>query len=352
VSADPSGPNLSPRASAIKELLQDRTLRRVSQRDLWRLLDQVDPATRADARRRHLLHEVLAELSAAKVVLLPSHASYDTSEDPPIPQFVTLPAPPAEPKPPVRRVVWHPALAWAAETRLLPRQRTDLELINNWLHMHRDDLVVPLQERSIEVFGHEKALDRLLGTNLFGPGRLTLDLLYARRVAPPLTVEKVGEGNLLLVAENSATFDSLLRALSVAKRHRISMVGWGAGAGFEASVASISRLRPRITRVLYFGDVDEKGLRIPANAATLAAAEGLPPISPALGLYTALIDLARPQGGQRKLSRSVAEELSEWLAPEHRNKVNHLLITGNRLAQEAVGLTHLLKTDEWTQDLR
>ena len=44
---------------------------------------------------------------------------------------------------------------------------------------------------------------------------------------------------------------------------------------------SIRQLHPPVLSVRYFGDLDEKGLRIPASA---AAAEGLPPLRSAAGL--------------------------------------------------------------------
>lgn len=50
----------------------------------------------------------------------------------------------------------------------------------------------------------------------------------------------VGDGDTVLVVENSDTFDSLVRALGE-RPGRVGVVGWGAGggAGFEASVLSL-----------------------------------------------------------------------------------------------------------------
>lgn len=47
-----------------------------------------------------------------------------------------------------------------------------------------------------------------------------------------------------------------------------------------------------------------------------------------------------------------ARDLVAWLAPEHRNQATALLRTGRRLAQAAVGLAHLLRTDLRTDGWR
>ena len=342
---------LSARAARIADLLGDRKTRRVPLRELWRILDQADPALGTDSRRRTLLDTALRELATARVLDLPSDRSFDRTEAPPLPKFVTLLAP--DPNPTQRRtVVWHPALAWAADARLTPPQYVTLETVNAWLHRHRDELIVPLRERSLDIFGHEKVLDRLLGTSLFGPGRLTLTLLRTRRTTVQFTSAVVGDSSLLLVVENSDTYDSVLRALTNRSDHGVGIVGWGAGAAFEASVLSIPRFDRPVTDVAYFGDLDEKGLRIPTNAATLAQREGLSVLRPATGLYAALYRLAAPQTSQRKVLPATASTITAWLDPAHRTQAVRHLVAGERLAQEAVGLAHLLRHDDWLADLQ
>ena len=340
---------LSPRAAGVAVRLADWPRRRVALVELWRIFDQVDPASRTDGRRRGLLADTLAELAQAGRLRLPASGSFERTEQPPLPRFVSLPEEPPAPPPP-RPVVWHPHLSWAPDARLTPTQRTVLERVNRWLHTHRDPLVVPMRERSVEVFGTEKALERLVATSLFAPGRLTLDLLRCRRVAPRFPAAPVGSGELLLVVENSDTFDSLTRALREVPDHRVGSVGWGAGTAFEASVRSVSR--ESVREVRYFGDLDEVGLRVPASAADLARREGLPPLRPATGLYGALLELAVPQSGQRKVAAAAASELATWLAPAHRAAATTLLVGGQRLAQEAVGLAYLLRHRDWLTDLR
>jgi hypothetical protein len=346
-----TGATLSARAQRMADSLAAWPRRRVQLAELWELLDQIDPSTRMDIRRRRILSELITELAAADVAELPAGRSYDRSEIPALPRFLTLPRDSPAPEPP-QAVIWHPSLAWAPQAGLTRSQMRTVEQVNQWLYNTCDHLVVPSRERSLEVFGDEKALDRLIGTALFGPGRLSLELLRCRRVAPRLYCESAGDGDLLLVVENSDTFDSLLTVLSDRGDHRIGFVGWGAGTGFEASVLSIARIGRAITEVKYFGDLDENGLRVPANAAVLAGSAGLPPVRPATGLYGAMFRQGAPQPGLRKLSADVAADLARWLGSDHHAQAARLLVTGERLAQEAVGLSYLSRHDDWLEDLR
>ncbi len=304
-----------------------------------------------DIRRRRILSELITELTAADVAELPGMRSYDRSEIPALPKFLILSRDRPVPEP-RRVVVWHPSLAWVPQADLTRSQLYTMERVNQWLHDSRDHLVVPSRERSLEVFGDEKALDRLAGSALFGPGRLTLGLLGCRRVAPRLHYESAGDGDLLLVVENSDTFDSLLTVLRDRGDHRVGLVGWGAGTGFEASVLSIARIDRTITEVRYFGDLDENGLRVPASAGELAVSVRLPPVRPAAGLYEVMFRQGAPQSGQRMLSAESAADLVTWLSPDQRAQAARLLVTGQRLAQEAVGLSYLSRHEDWLEDLR
>ncbi|HKR50387.1 MAG TPA: Wadjet anti-phage system protein JetD domain-containing protein [Pseudonocardiaceae bacterium] len=337
----------SGRVDRLAEQLAGWPRKRVPLPDLWRLFDEVDPATRGSTRRRQLLADCLTELGTAGVIEFPAAASFDRTQRPPLPQFVTIPA--IDPsRGPVRSTVWHPDLSWAATLRVTGAQAELLEQVNAWLFRGAgaDQPPVPLRERSLELLGAEKALDALVGTSLFGPGRLTLGLLRTYRVTVPLHVTSVSAGDVLLVVENSDTFDSLRRALTE-EPGRVGTLAWGAGAGFESSVLSVASVEPAVREICYFGDLDAAGLRIPAAASRLAEQEGLPAVQPATALYTALLAVGRPRGGQLPLDTQRADELVGWLDPQHRQPCQLLLTEGNRIAQEAVGLAYLTTTSDW-----
>lgn len=337
---------LSVRAQRLATKLAAWPRQRVQLHELWRLLDQVDPATRMEAGRRRILLGLITELAASEVVRLPAARSHDHSENPPLPTFLIVKRETAAP-PALKPMIWHPSLAWVPRAGLTRAQEETMGQVNNWLHESREQLMVPSRERSLEVFGDEKALDRLVGSVLFGPGRLTLELLRCRRVPPRLHCEPAGSGDLLLVVENSDTFDSILTTLRGRDDHRVGLVAWGAGGGFEASVLSIALIDHQIAEIRYFGDLDERGLRIPANASLVAQAAGLMPVLPAAGLYEALLRQGVRQGGQRCVPPEAADKLASWLDPSLCGSVTNLLTEGMRMAQEAVGLSYLTSHDDW-----
>ena len=341
---------LSARARRLAGILASWPRQRVQLVELWSLLDEVDPTSRMDVRRRRVLSELISELAGAHVVEIPAARSYDHAENPPLPRFLVIRRETSSlfsRKP----VVWHPNLAWVPRAGLTQSQEDTMEQVNLWLHQSRDRSIVPSRERSLEVFDDEKALDRLVGTVLFGPGRLTLDLLRCRRVVPRLHCEHVGDGDVLLVVENSDTFDSILTVLRGRDDHRVGLVGWGAGTGFEASVLSIPFIGRSLNEIRYFGDLDATGLRIPANASTIAQSEGLTPVIPASGLYRALLERGVRQQGQRRLLLEAADKLVSWLDPTQRTATATLLTEGARMAQEAVGLSYLTSHNDWLFDV-
>jgi len=57
------------------------------------------------------------------------------------------------------------------------------------------------------------------------------------------------------------------------------------------------------------------------------------------------------QAGQRKVTTEAAAAFSAWLDPEHREAAAKLLTTGERLAQEAVGLSYLSRHEDWREGL-
>ena len=341
---------LSARAQRLADTLASWPRQRVQLVELWSLLDEVDPTSRMDVHRRRILSGLIAELAGTQVVELPAARSYDRTENPPLPRFLVVRRETSSLLP-RKPVVWHPNLAWVPRTGLTRSQEDTMEQVNQWLHQSRDRSTVPSRERSLEVFGDEKALDRLVGTVLFGPGRLTLDFLRCRRVVPRLHCESAGDGDVLLVIENSDTFDSILTVLRGRDGHRVGLVGWGGGTGFEASVLSIPLIGRLVSEIRYFGDLDENGLRIPANASTIAQSEGLAPVVPASGLYHALLQRDVRQQGQRRLLPEAADKLVSWLDPTQRTAAATLLTEGARMAQEAVGLSYLTSRDDWLHDV-
>jgi hypothetical protein len=151
----------------------------------------------------------LRALAAAGLLELPAARSWDRSTRPPLPRFVTVPVSRRERTPDRwRSLPWRKELGWVASLPYVGDTNfAALVAIDTWL-ARRDPggPPAPVRVRSAEVFGDEKRLDDLVKTRLFGPGRLSLELLGAVRYPPPLPTRLVGDGSSVLIVENVDPF--------------------------------------------------------------------------------------------------------------------------------------------------
>lgn len=307
-----------------------------------------EPALATSPDRRARLAAAIEELLEAGVVRV-SRAN-DRSESPPLPQFIVPLDRVADP--PVGReaagYAWRPELAWAARLPLRRSEFDTLCAIQAFLRdRSADEPVAPTGERSLELFGDEKRLDVLLrNRRLFAPGRLSLELLRARLFSPPFAYRRVGPGPVALVLENVATYHSVLA--TVPAHSPVGLVIFGAGGNFSASVCYLAELivegpASMIREIRYFGDLDRRGLEIPIAADAAARNAGLPAVRPAVGLWTRLLR-AGLRAAHPQIDAPTADRLTIWLPRSLRAGAREVLLSGARLAQEAVG-TKLLASD-------
>ena len=86
----------------------------------------------------------------------------------------------------------------------------------------------------------------------------------------------------------------------------IGRVAWGAGKAFVAIAPSIAEEADIPTRIWYWGDGDPEGVRMPAAAAPIVAAAGLPPLEPAVRLWRAYARVeVRGQGNYQLADRPI-----------------------------------------------
>lgn len=260
---------------------------------------------------------------------------------------------------PARRYPWVPEMAWAASgSRRQPAEHERLVRLSQWIAAQRDQArpVVPVRERSLEVFGEDKRLEAMLD-GVLQNREATVAALRVKRAHPPMAVQPVAgaTGTDLLVVENGTAFRSVLEALAVhmaaGAPARFRYVGYGSGAQLEAIVPAAAELSPVPGRLDYFGDLDRDGLRFAAAGARRCQEQALPALQPAVRLYTMLLDRGR---AQTKSGRSAAKEAQPWppeglawLGPELANRVEQELGPGQWLAQEWVGCEALSADSTW-----
>lgn len=337
-------------AAALEGVDERRT--RVPYATYLRAFLQAEPSFATSPEQRPRLADAIAELADAGVIA-PSRA-LETSQEPPLPRFLVLldrtsDSPVAAE---ASRYPWRPELAWAAR---LPLRASEFEALRAIQAFLRDRgvsaPVVPMAERSLELFGSEKRLDALArNRRLFRPGRLSLDALRVRECAPPFVWRRVGSGPVVLVLENVATYHSIIATLP--PDSPVGLVVFGAGGNFAASVAYLRELPGEaeiaqpLTSIRYFGDLDRRGLEIPITADVTAREAGLPSVRPAIGLWARLLAVGRSQP-QPEVPRDVAERLCSWLPWSLSARAATVLAGGSRLAQEAVGTDLLSRDKSW-----
>jgi len=250
------------------------------------------------------------------------------------------------------RVRWAPELSFLekAPTTIAPE---DLLKLNEFYQEgggHRP--VVPIKERSLQIFGDEKRLDALLSSSLFRMDRLTPESLRCEIVTePPGWKRGPSAEGPVLVLENAATWHSYARwnqACGV-----FSAVVYGGGNRFIESSVFLEEILREVggrRRLLYFGDLDAQGLRIPCRASTRTLARGLPTVEPDLWSYRRLLQFgACKKFDATEDSTITAKELA-WLGPLA-TPAGELLLRREWIPQEHIGWEFLSRQEKWASEL-
>lgn len=317
---------------------------RVDVEGVWDIFTALHPddARAVDARRR--LADLLAQATTAGLVTL--SVSTDRIIPVPLPRFVTL----TQGSAPSQRTVrapWLPALAWATDARLSVQQADLLSRVNRWLRDGGADRpIVPAEERSIELFDDEKAIAKRIGgaTTLWTAGRLGPELLRYENVPMPFPYRQVGNGDRVLMVENTAAFRSCSRLLASDSDHPYFAVAFGQGAWAPKTVPSVVELPAAITALDYWGDLDPNGLAITRDVLEVARELGL--------VARAHSELWRMTLAERPVPhasapRSFAPSLLDVLPEDLQARAWEVLSERCRIPQERVGYDRLSVSPRW-----
>jgi hypothetical protein len=326
--------------SALADALRASGAVRVPLHQLWTLWATAAPRLAGDPAQAAELAAALSHLAIQGTVELPATA-WDTSTMPPLPRSILIP----DARHAVRgrewmRFPWRHELGWVASLPTLSDTRMrDLIAINSWLARNdgRDVPVVPVRYRSVEVLGDEKDLDGMTRTSLFGPGRLSLQMLACIRIPAPLPAIVIGAGPDILIVENSDTYWVAAEILGSRDNHPIGALAWGCGKAFPSQVAAlgvdVAGRGPVTGRAWYWGDLDPPGLLIAAAAAAAATSAAVPPILTAVGLWAAMGDCPIQQAGDIDWSAAAG---CHWLGAQLWDQLQHIRDAKGRVAQESV----------------
>lgn len=246
-------------------------------------------------------------------------------------------------------IAWEPEMDFMRTARIAVNSE-DLLKLNSFFKKRSDNrLIVPIKERSIQIFDDEKRLDYLLGSALFREGRLNLELLGCEIVGQPFGWKRgPTDTGKILVVENAATWHSYSRWNS--EKELFSAVVYGCGNCFLENVRHLADVLaefPQKQRAFYFGDLDYQGLRIPIEASKRALKIGLPRVEPDLWSYENLLRVGKKQEVEYDLADTPSVIEYAWLS--HLAEPAHAILeSGHRIAQEHIGLEFLSRCqNDW-----
>ena len=331
---------------ALEGFVQRSRAQRISLEALREAFAKERPELASSGTFRERLRARLDELADAGLIRFPAAngSAWDRVGAPSLPKWVQRPRAATPVRTDPETVAWLPVMSFA---RKLSRC-SDVEAacaINQFLVQNRHALEpVPLRERSLQIFGDEKALDGRCRNGALFNGQLSLNAIGAFDPAPPLPYEAIDAPGLpLLLLENHHTYWSFSSWNSRARKY--AAVVYGAG-------WAISRCGPALATVMqqtggtgieYFGDIDPTGIRIALKLATQIKNAQLPPLRPAEELYSRAFQDGVRRALSRTPSRLQLEEAKTWLPASLQSHIEQLYAAGQRIPQESVGLDVLRK---------
>ncbi len=241
----------------------------------------------------------------------------------------------------IREFPWMPAMGFVREMRGNIAFE-DLRRLNDFLLSGPRD-IVPIKERSLEIFGDEKRFDALVGSSLFRDGRLDLRRdFFCEQIGAPLAWKRgpvAAANHPILIIENAATWHSFCRWNQ--QSAEFSAVVYGEGNRFIEGVRYLGDIFEELggeRPMIYFGDIDPQGLVIPQTASRRCVQRGWPAIHPLMWAYQALIEIGVPQSSDAPIPEGT---LCDWLGT-HAEAARRLLASGQRIAQEHIGWEFLM----------
>ena len=227
-----------------------------------------------------------------------------------------------------------------------PKSLTLVSRVNEYIQ-NRDPRApsIPARERSLQLFGHEKTIDRNPG--LFGK-KIPLSAIDCFHVPEPIPFAPLEllptASRPLIIIENTNTYDSLCKANRIAREFAAVVYGKGFKVTHPASACeALSGIEHQVkaSGILYFGDLDPEGLDIPKKISEHRSAAGLSPVRAETRLYRALLDadLPNPHEGTRRPDPDwTTRFLGQELASRYLERAHEM-----RFPQEGIGTARMLE---------
>ena len=309
---------------------------RTSLTEMWQVISRV--MTLPHGGQRDTLMTVLEELRENGLIEFPKSSQlWDKGALPHLPAWVNKPLPKKQVRD-VSGVIWSPELVFLAEQII--REDSPWMEVDAWLKKYRgkDLSLKPVRERSLDIFGDEKALDRLAGLTPFKQGQISLATFGCFYVPEPIPWKPGPPGSAEfcgLCVENATTYDTLCRFNSEAGYW--AYVAYGRGNSFASMTDGLVSVVKEYghDHVLYFGDADHEGIEIVARAERRLNEAGIS-ICLDRRLYHLLLTIGREASS--KTGGELSAAATRLLAEANLTDLQDVFRRQKRIAQEWVCL--------------
>lgn len=313
---------------------------------LWDAFTRAFPHETTAGMSRQILHEVISQLCGRGFTVPKQKKSFNRDGFPLLPNWIKRPTNVDKDRFTPEKHLWARELTFLAAASHLPSFKLWLKL-DEWLkgHRHKDLPMLPIKERSLEIFGEEKALDALSKNRHFKEGVITLETLRCFPVYEMLAYD-AGPANThgkpCLVIENPTTVWTLSKWNKTAEKY--SCIVYGGGNRISKTWEGLIPLQKKFgfKKAMYFGDIDVPGFDMAFRAMAGLAEQDLFPLELDESLYTLTLKLAEDvelniEPNKKRLSQKV----SNWIPPSIAKKVQRSLERHSRIPQEIVTITAL-----------
>ena len=243
---------------------------------------------------------------------------------------------------------WHEKLAWCKTSSYTDSNMLDkMKIINTFfVNMKDDEPYIPIKERSILLFGHERMLDDISKSRVFMTGNLTMGMLRCYRTWLPI-VHETFEPSLgrTIIIENRDTFFSFCKACSELSPSPYKHVIFANGTSIYDSIAGIKEMSLDRDEIEIFCDIDALGMEIPIRLQETITSMGLPlTIHVAEPFYDKAMELYEHCGYRIPAKKYKWRESHLKVLPERfQILVKDLYLRSERIPQEIVNYTEIKK---------
>ncbi|MCD9508985.1 hypothetical protein [Photobacterium phosphoreum] len=224
-------------------------------------------------------------------------------------------------------------------------------LVNEYMRNRPlEPVPLPVNERSLQLFGYEKTLKNIHKMGMFGGG-ISLQDLDCYRVSEPLQGVRWPDKAInapILIVENSTTFYSAWMENNRSPVYSAIVFGRGKMLkGIELATDSLEEIRQesanrshaiQLPELHYFGDLDPEGVEIPIGINRVRKKHGLEPLYPALILYQRLLTFPEQDPVHDWPKGLVRSDLIDWLGEPIATNVLDAFDRQRRWAQEWISI--------------